>query len=168
MCFWRGLPPDSFPIFTVFLVATSDFTVICGRDYPGPSINILAIVAYSLKDCAKACASYNKNANSIKCKGAAFSTDLTNDVPVNYGTCWLKNNTASPVNSKDMTRGSVLLNTWSGDGVEKRRRGGVSIPGPIVLNILFRFRACSIFLFELLHRASSVRLEFARYRFLHT
>ena len=69
------------------LVETSVFTVICGRDYPGAKNDILAVTAYSLTDCARACASYNKNSGSKECKGAAFKNDLTYNVPVNYGNC---------------------------------------------------------------------------------
>ncbi|PVH67602.1 hypothetical protein DL98DRAFT_443216, partial [Cadophora sp. DSE1049] len=69
------------------LVETSVFAVICGRDYPGASNDILAVTAYSLTDCARACASYNRNSGSKICRGAAFKADLTANVPVNFGNC---------------------------------------------------------------------------------
>ncbi|KAH9216637.1 hypothetical protein DL95DRAFT_522555 [Leptodontidium sp. 2 PMI_412] len=92
------------------LVETSVFTVICGRDYPGAKNDILAVTAYSLTDCARACASYNQNSGSKLCRGAAFKSDLTYNVPVNYGNCWLKNNTNSPDSGTDNGLAALLLN----------------------------------------------------------
>ncbi|KAG4438473.1 hypothetical protein IFR05_006041 [Cadophora sp. M221] len=92
------------------LIETSVFTVICGRDYPGQKNDILAVTAYSLADCARACASYNLNAGSKLCKGAAFKTDLSYNVNVNYGNCWLKNNTNSPNSGTSNGLASLLLN----------------------------------------------------------
>ncbi|KAK0122650.1 hypothetical protein ONS96_009688 [Cadophora gregata f. sp. sojae] len=92
------------------LVETSVFTVICGRDYPGAKNDIVAVTAYSLNDCARACASYNKNSGTKYCKGAAFKSDLTLNVPVNYGNCWLKNNTQSPSSGTSNGLAALLLN----------------------------------------------------------
>ncbi|PVH83239.1 hypothetical protein DL98DRAFT_513502 [Cadophora sp. DSE1049] len=92
------------------LVETSVFTVICGRDYPGAKNDILAVTAYSLTDCARACASYNRNSGSKECKGAAFKNDLSYNVPVNYGNCWLKNNTQSPSSGTSNGLAALLLN----------------------------------------------------------
>jgi hypothetical protein len=79
----------------------------------GVSPDILAIIAYSLHDCAQACASYNRNSGSLGCKGASFNSDLTNSVPVNFGTCWLKNNTGGMTNAPGMNgyAGIVLSGT---------------------------------------------------------
>ncbi|KAH7380959.1 hypothetical protein BKA64DRAFT_713513 [Cadophora sp. MPI-SDFR-AT-0126] len=92
------------------LVETSVFTVICGRDYPGAKNDILAVTVYSLTDCARACASYNRNSGSKDCKGAAFKNDLSYNVPVNYGNCWLKNNTQSPSSGTSNGLAALLLN----------------------------------------------------------
>lgn len=75
---------------------TWTFLITCGTDTPGSDLDIIAIIAYSLHDCAQACASYNRNTGQNTCKGATFNAELAATVASNYGTCFLKNRTASP------------------------------------------------------------------------
>lgn len=70
------------------------FRVICGQDSAGP--DIIAVVAYSILDCARACAAYNTNLQANGCIGATFNSYLRY-VDAHKGTCWLKNQTGSPV-----------------------------------------------------------------------
>jgi hypothetical protein len=70
------------------------YRVICGQDSAGP--DIIAIVSYSILDCARACAAYNTNLQSNGCIGATFNSYLRY-VDAHKGTCWLKNQTGSPV-----------------------------------------------------------------------
>ncbi|KAH7323592.1 hypothetical protein BKA65DRAFT_71369 [Rhexocercosporidium sp. MPI-PUGE-AT-0058] len=93
------------------LIETSVFTVVCGRDYPGAKNDIIAVTVYSLADCARACASYNRNSGSEICKGAAFKTDLLANVQVNFGNCWLKNNTNTPSSGSSNTLAALVLNS---------------------------------------------------------
>ncbi|KAL2062869.1 hypothetical protein VTL71DRAFT_5941 [Oculimacula yallundae] len=79
---------------------TSVFDLVCGRDYPGSRNDIVALTVYSVDDCARACASYNRNSGSKFCKGAAYRSDLTRNIPVNFGNCWLKNATSTPNDTK--------------------------------------------------------------------
>jgi len=77
----------------------SSFRVTCGSDSPGP--NIVAIVAYSLLDCARACATYNENlafnsGTGNKCVGATFNSYLAY-VDAHKGTCWLKSSMSGGV-----------------------------------------------------------------------
>jgi len=78
----------------------STFKVVCGQDSAGP--DIIAIVAYSLLDCARACVTYNENgvAESGKtCVAATFNSYLAY-VSAHKGTCWLK--TASTKGSESV------------------------------------------------------------------
>lgn len=52
--------------------------------------DIMALVAYRMEDCAKACLSYDKNQPSTACKGVTFNRDLEGSVALNLGTCFLK------------------------------------------------------------------------------
>ncbi|CZS89596.1 uncharacterized protein RCO7_02513 [Rhynchosporium graminicola] len=76
------------------------FNLVCGRDFPGAKNDIVALTVYSVDDCARACASMNRNSGNKICKGAAYKSDLTLNVPVNYGNCWLKNTTSTPSDTK--------------------------------------------------------------------
>ncbi|KAK0119963.1 hypothetical protein ONS95_011387 [Cadophora gregata] len=83
----------------------STFKVVCGQDSAGP--DIISIVAYSLLDCARACATYNANgvaASGKTCVAATFNSYLAY-VSAHQGTCWLK--TAS-------TKGSELVDGLTG------------------------------------------------------
>ncbi|KAG4438079.1 hypothetical protein IFR05_006445 [Cadophora sp. M221] len=73
---------------------SSTFLVTCGQDSAGP--DIIAIVAYSLLDCARACAAYNTNLGSRGCVAATFNSYLAY-VDAHQGTCWLKNRTNTPL-----------------------------------------------------------------------
>ncbi len=70
------------------------FRVVCGQDSAGP--DIIAVVSYSLLDCARACVAYNTNLQAKACIGATFNSYLAY-VDAHKGTCWLKNQTGSPV-----------------------------------------------------------------------
>lgn len=50
----------------------------------------MAVVAYRMEDCAKACVSYNKNQQNTACKGVTFNVDLEGSVALYLGTCFLK------------------------------------------------------------------------------
>ncbi|CZR61210.1 uncharacterized protein PAC_11106 [Phialocephala subalpina] len=95
----------------VSLTTTSTFTVTCGRDFVAINhvTDILAITVYSIDDCAKACASYNRNLGSVGCVAATFNADLS-QVPLNFGTCWLKNGTGTVTSSSSNTLAGLLLN----------------------------------------------------------
>jgi len=76
---------------------TWTFSVRCGTDFA--AWDTVAIIAYSLRDCMQACASYNRNADRRnggpeRCAAVVFNADLTAAVPNFYGTCFLKNSTA--------------------------------------------------------------------------
>lgn len=47
--------------------------LICGSDFVGPSIDILAATAYSWRDCARACATYNRNSGSNGCVAISYN-----------------------------------------------------------------------------------------------
>ncbi|KUJ20709.1 uncharacterized protein LY89DRAFT_779431 [Mollisia scopiformis] len=96
----------------ITLQSTSLFTVTCGQDFSGPNhdIDILALVVYSLEDCAMACASYNLNWKSTICKAVRFNADL-GQVGINYGTCWLKNGTGTIESSNSDTSAGMILQT---------------------------------------------------------
>ncbi|KAF8867385.1 hypothetical protein BDZ45DRAFT_734650 [Acephala macrosclerotiorum] len=95
----------------VTLTNTSTFAVTCGRDFvsAGGDLDILAITVYSIDDCAKACASYNHNWRSNVCVAATFNANL-DQVPINFGTCWLKNGTGTVTSSSSNTIAGLLLN----------------------------------------------------------
>ncbi|KAF4632585.1 hypothetical protein G7Y89_g5538 [Cudoniella acicularis] len=78
---------------------SSTFGITCGQDFTpvnGVSSDIVAVISYSLHDCAQACASYNRDSGKLACKAATFNSDLTS-IGTNYGTCFLKNNTGGAV-----------------------------------------------------------------------
>ncbi|KAH7354797.1 hypothetical protein BKA65DRAFT_228740 [Rhexocercosporidium sp. MPI-PUGE-AT-0058] len=79
---------------TTLQAFSSTFRVTCGQDSPGP--DIIAIVAYSLLDCARACAAYNTNLGTRGCVGATFNSNLAY-VDAHKGTCWLKNRTGGAI-----------------------------------------------------------------------
>ena len=75
---------------------------------PGP--DIIAVVTYTYTDCAKACASYNRNVGRTSCKGVVFNADMTSSVAGNYGTCFLKSgSTAGAGSGYNSFAGMVLL-----------------------------------------------------------
>lgn len=92
----------------VTLDTVSLFLRTCGQDISGP--DIAAIITYSDTDCAKACASYNRNLRSIGCKAVVFSRDLTStNLRANFGNCFMKNSTSSKtVNDDGMAVGMIL------------------------------------------------------------
>ena len=63
----------------------------------------MAVIAYSLHDCVQACASYNLYAGVNGCIGGTFNSELAGSVARNYGTCFLKNGSAST---------SLSTNNW--------------------------------------------------------
>lgn len=74
-----------------------------------PWQDIIAIIAYSYTDCAKACASYNRNLGRIGCRAAVFNNDLAGSVTANYGTCFLKNSTEGKSASEWNTFAGMIL-----------------------------------------------------------
>jgi hypothetical protein len=86
------------------------FDIICGTDFNGG--NILAITAYSLQNCAQACATYNRDYGQTICTGVSFLSNLTLTTTYNYfGNCFLKNDTSSPIdNLGEMNAVLKLLN----------------------------------------------------------
>jgi hypothetical protein len=91
---------------------TSLFGVTCGADFgsvTGRQIDILAIISYSLQDCAQACASYNLNIGQNICKGATFNSNLTGSVAINFGTCFLKNDTTGETQSTYNSYAGLVL-----------------------------------------------------------
>jgi hypothetical protein len=84
---------------TVILGAqSSTFKVECGVDFLG-RVTIMAVTVYSLEDCLRACASYNRNSNSKGCIAVEFGANMTFLEPNDFGTCFLKNGTGTVFNS---------------------------------------------------------------------
>ena len=87
--------------------STYTFALRCGQDFggvDGVTSDIIAITAYSIQDCAKACASINdNNKGANQCKAVAFSSALAYNQRVNIGNCWLKNSTANTNNNANVT-----------------------------------------------------------------
>lgn len=87
-----------------------DFETTCGLDWASVGgADVVAVIAYSLRDCMQACASYNRNGDlrsgvagggigtaRERCVAVTFNSDL-DSISLNYGTCWLKNSTTLPV-----------------------------------------------------------------------
>ncbi|KAG9231195.1 hypothetical protein BJ875DRAFT_487239 [Amylocarpus encephaloides] len=89
-----------------------NFAITCGEDFNAvrdKSVDIVAITVYSLKDCAQACASYNRNNNDTLCKAAVFSSTFEYSVRQNLGSCWLKNSTGNEASNKGNTLAGLLL-----------------------------------------------------------
>ena len=87
------------------------FEAKCGVDFNG-NIDILAIVAYSFRDCMKACASYNRNRGSNDCLAVEFSADMNAIVPNNFGTCFLKSGTGKQNDyGKNTNVGATLVSS---------------------------------------------------------
>ena len=88
-----------------------DFDITCGLDWSSAGgVDVVAVIVYSLRDCLQACASYNRNGDlrsgvsgggigtaRERCVAVTFNSDLGESIPLNFGTCWLKNSTASPL-----------------------------------------------------------------------
>jgi hypothetical protein len=80
---------------------------------------MLAVVSYSLRDCMKACASFNLNADNSgrdsggpeRCARVVFNANLTVVVRDNFGTCFLKNSTSN------LLPGSGDVNFYAGAAV---------------------------------------------------
>ena len=86
----------------------STFQVACNTDYSG-KIDILAVTVYSIQDCLKACASYNRNSNSTNCAAVSFGANLTAVVPANFGNCFLKTGTGTSYTNKDASHVGATL-----------------------------------------------------------
>ncbi|KAH8684447.1 hypothetical protein BGZ60DRAFT_523661 [Tricladium varicosporioides] len=98
---------------------TYTYATTCGQDFAGvdgKSPDIMAVISYSLHDCAQACASFNRNSGATICKAATFDSRLSN-INVNLGTCWLKNTTGAAFVATDTEtvagRAGVILQSVS-------------------------------------------------------
>jgi hypothetical protein len=70
------------------------FKIECNVDFLG-AVTIMAVTVYSLGDCLRACASYNRNSNSNGCIATEFGANMTFLEPNDFGTCFLKNATGT-------------------------------------------------------------------------
>ncbi|KAK3370632.1 hypothetical protein B0H63DRAFT_318830 [Podospora didyma] len=78
------------------------FQLLCSVDLRVSNANILAVTAYSLTDCLRACASFNlrsSNANK-ECQGVVFNSELS-QVEDHFGTCFLKRSSGGRVGETD-------------------------------------------------------------------
>ncbi|CAG8953570.1 hypothetical protein HYFRA_00010028 [Hymenoscyphus fraxineus] len=84
--------------FTIGGKYENTFSITCNKDFVPPSVgfvDIIALTVYSINDCARACASYNRNiGGGNKCIAAAFDANWA-AVGKDAGNCWLKNTTAT-------------------------------------------------------------------------
>jgi len=108
------------------------FNIQCGTDYQpssnsaaGPPtrpqaagsslstthVDMMALMALSLRDCAAACASWNQNRNRDECVAVAFNADLDALQPGVAGSCVLKNGTGVEIQPSmvDATGGGTGL-----------------------------------------------------------
>ncbi|KAI1075655.1 hypothetical protein F5B20DRAFT_558911 [Whalleya microplaca] len=67
------------------------FAATCGTDYVGNDFG--AVIVYSFRDCLQACAAHNHFSGENSCTAATFRANQTEQIPKNYGNCWLKNGT---------------------------------------------------------------------------
>jgi hypothetical protein len=81
------------------------FSIGCGTDFGGTNVDILAIISYSIADCAQACASYNYDYRQEVCKAVTWNSDL-GVVEEHFGNCFLKNDTSG--------RNAVVDDTYVG------------------------------------------------------
>lgn len=92
-----------------------NFALTCGQDFPpdtGKNSDLVALVAYSLSDCFRACASYNFNlggAASAGCKAVSFTSNLAQNVASHAGNCWLKNSTLQAYTANKVTQVTAEL-----------------------------------------------------------
>ena len=90
----------------------STFQINCNTGYNGGGIDILAVTAYSLRDCLRSCASYNLNSNTTNCAAVEFAADLDAVLPNDYGNCFLKFGTGDINKSVDnIHAGAVLVSS---------------------------------------------------------
>ena len=91
-------------VLAALLLALVILTSVGGAAGP----DILAVTAYSLTDCLKACASFNRNANTNdECKGVVFDAQLSY-AHIYAGTCFLKRSTDGQSKETDPD----LANLW--------------------------------------------------------
>lgn len=101
--------------FTIGSIYQNTFNVTCNQDFTPPVIggndDIIALTVYSVNDCVRACASYNRNigGGGKLCLGAAFDANWA-AVDKDGGNCWLKNNT-SVIKGGSNTQAVILLQT---------------------------------------------------------
>jgi hypothetical protein len=69
----------------------------------------VGILAYSLLNCAQACANYNMDYGQDICQGAVFVSNLTWALPTIYANCFLKNNTAGSITGDPNTFAALTL-----------------------------------------------------------
>jgi hypothetical protein len=69
----------------------------------------VGILAYSLLNCAKACANYNMDYGQDICQGAVFTSNLTWALPTIYANCFLKNNRAGSITGGPDTFAALTL-----------------------------------------------------------
>ncbi|KAI8629075.1 hypothetical protein F5Y19DRAFT_89313 [Xylariaceae sp. FL1651] len=64
------------------------FTPACNIDYTGS--DFAAVIVYSFHDCLQACAAHNHFSGKNECTALSFRANQTEEIPINYGNCWLK------------------------------------------------------------------------------
>ena len=99
-------PPNASPEDNV----EARFSLDCGGDIlsTSPASNdILSIVTYSLSDCLRACASYNRYNEAGACKGVVFYADM-DPAAERDGTCLLKKDGALIVKQTAAQSGANL------------------------------------------------------------
>ncbi|KAI1327979.1 hypothetical protein F5Y16DRAFT_370290 [Xylariaceae sp. FL0255] len=83
------------------------FTPLCGVDYEGSDFG--AVIVYSFNDCLEACAAHNHYSGNTSCTALTFRANQTEEIPENYGNCWLKYGTPSPVSvGSNLVAGALL------------------------------------------------------------
>lgn len=90
---------------------TYQFDVECGvglsqAEDADESVDIVAVISYHFEDCLRACAVYNRYADSTECVGVTFLADLA-IVPTNAGNCYLKREGYVRTDSSDDDEGVV-------------------------------------------------------------
>jgi hypothetical protein len=69
----------------------------------------VGILAYSLLNCAQACANYNMHYGQDVCQGAVFISNLTWVLPAISANCFLKNSTAGSITGDSNTFAALTL-----------------------------------------------------------
>ncbi|KAI1114777.1 hypothetical protein F5Y14DRAFT_412788 [Nemania sp. NC0429] len=77
------------------------FEAACGIDHRGG--DIAAVIVYSFHDCLQACAAHNYFSNDNTCTHITFTANQTEEIPKDYGNCWLKTD-----NVEDIDLGSNM------------------------------------------------------------